>query len=108
MNTVLEHSQLKPFDASGLISRQQSPVANARSLAARLSGEPVMALSVAEEAISVNELVSTANELPPGATLHVFMRVYVDPKAPNIIARFVPADRHDHSLLRSLATYIGS
>lgn len=100
MDTVLEHLQLKPFDASGLISRQQSLVANARSLTARLSGEPVLALSVAEEAISVNELTSIANELPPGTTLHVFMKIYVDPKSPNIIARFVPADSHDQFVLK--------
>lgn len=100
MDTVLEHLQLKPFDASGLIVRRDSPVDNARSLTARLSGEPVIALSVAEETISADELILIANELPPGAMLHVFMKVYVDPKWPNIIARFVPADNHDQFILK--------
>lgn len=100
MDTVLEHLQLKPFDASGLIIRRPSPLENARSLTSQLVGEPVIALSVVEEMISADELRMLADQLSPGTVLHVFMKVYVDPKAPNIIARFVPAENHDQFVLK--------
>lgn len=100
MDTVLEHLQLKPYDASGLLVRDSSPLENARRLATLMPEEPVIALSVAEEHVSSSELRVIADELPPGSLLYVFMKEYFDPKWPNIVARLVPADSHDQFVLK--------